>query len=49
MSERQLVRLTELRAHHAEAPGHLSRWLDHEIDQSRARLDWFRDLQESLG
>ncbi len=49
MCERQLVRLTELRAHHAEAPGHLSRWLDHEIDQSRARLDWFRDLRESLG
>ena len=49
MCERQLVRLTELRAHHAETPGHLSRWLDHEIDQSRARLDWFRDLRESLG
>ncbi len=49
MCERQLARLTELLAHHAEAPGHLSGWLDHEIDQSRARLDWFRDLQESLG
>ncbi|MEE8123459.1 MAG: hypothetical protein V3T93_05090 [Alphaproteobacteria bacterium] len=35
MCERQLVRLTELRAHHAETPGHLSGWLDHEIDQTR--------------
>jgi hypothetical protein len=49
MCERQLVRLTELRAHHAESPGHLSGWLDHEIDQTRARLDWFRNLQEDLG
>ena len=49
MCERQLVRLTELRAHHAETPGHLSGWLDHEIDQTRARLDWFRKLSESSG
>ncbi len=46
--ERQLVRLTELRARHTEAPGHLSGFLDHEIAQTRERLDWFRDLQESL-
>ncbi len=49
MCERQLVRLIELRAHHAEAPGHLSSWLDHEIDQSRARLAWFRNLQVGPG
>jgi DNA-binding PadR family transcriptional regulator len=45
MSERQLVRLTELRSHHGETPGHLAGWLDHEIDQTRERLDWFRNLQ----
>ncbi len=45
MCERQLVRLTELRGHHGDAPGHLSSWLDHEIDQTRERLSWFRNLQ----
>ncbi len=45
MCERQLVRLTELRGHHEDAPGHLPSWLDHEIDQTRERLAWFRDLQ----
>ena len=49
MCERQLVRLSELRAHHAEGPGRLCGWLDHEIDQTRARLDWFRNLQKDLG
>ncbi len=45
MCERQLARLTELSGHHGDAPGHLTSWLDHEIDQTRKRLDWFRDLQ----
>ncbi len=45
MCERQLARLTELRGHHEDAPGHLPSWLDHEIDQTRERLGWFRDLQ----
>jgi len=45
MCERQLARLTELRGHHGDAPGHLPSWLDHEIDQTRERLQWFRDLQ----
>ena len=45
MCERQLARLTELRGHHGDAPGHLASWLDHEIDQTRERLAWFRNLQ----
>jgi hypothetical protein len=45
MCERQLARLTELRGHHEDAPGHLPSWLDHETDQTRERLEWFRDLQ----
>ncbi len=49
MCERQLVRLTELHGHHAGAPGHLNRWLAHEITQTRERLAWFRDLQKDLG
>ncbi len=48
MGERQEVRLTELRAHHGDTPGHLTGWLDHEIDQTRERLDWFRDLQAGM-
>ena len=48
MCERQLARLTELRGHHEDAPGHLPSWLDHEIDQTRERLDWFRNLQAGL-
>jgi len=49
MCERQLVRLTELHAHHTAAPGHLNQWLAHEIAHTRERLDWFRDLQKNLG
>ncbi len=45
MCERQLARMTELHGHHVDAPGHLSAWLGHEIDQTRERLDWFRNLQ----
>jgi DNA-binding PadR family transcriptional regulator len=47
--ERQLVRLTELRGRHAGGPGHFDGFLDHEIVQTRERLDWFRTLQEGLG
>ena len=49
MFERQLVRLTGLRAHHAGAPGHLITWLDHEIAQTRETLTWFEDLRKRLG
>ena len=45
MFERQLARLTELRAHHAEAPGALNAWLDHEIAQTRDSIAWFERLR----
>ena len=45
MSERELTRLTELRARHAEEPGHLTAWLDHDIAALTQRLDWFRALE----
>ena len=48
MCERQLVRLSELRAHHADTPGHLVAWLDHEIAQTDERLAWFQDLRAQL-
>lgn len=46
--ERELTRLTDLRAHHAAEGGQLVAWLDHDIGQVEARLGWFRDLQAKL-
>ena len=48
LSERELARLTELRAHHAGHPGHLVAWLDQEIAQVEARLAFFQDLLAQL-
>jgi hypothetical protein len=48
LSERELARLTELRAHHAGNPGHLVAWLDQEIAQVEARLAFFQDLLAQL-
>ncbi|HEY9536113.1 MAG TPA: hypothetical protein VIS03_00865 [Kiloniellaceae bacterium] len=46
--ERELARLIDLRAYHGEEPGHLCAWLDSEIAQTRARLDWFAGLRDGL-
>jgi len=46
--EQELARLNDLRAHHADEPGHLLDWLDHDISQIEARLAWFRALRERL-
>jgi len=43
--ERELVRLTDLRGHHAEEGGLLVAWLDHEIAEIESRRDWFRKLR----
>jgi DNA-binding PadR family transcriptional regulator len=48
LSERELARLTQLRAHHAGDRGHLVAWLDREIDQVEARLAFFRALVAGL-
>jgi len=48
LSERELARLTELRAHHAGNRGHLVAWLDQEIAQVEARLAFFQDLLTQL-
>jgi DNA-binding PadR family transcriptional regulator len=42
--ERELVRLVDLRSHHAESGGLLVAWLDHEIAEVEARQAWFRRL-----
>ncbi len=49
MFERQLVRLTELRAHPAEVGGCLKDWLDHEIAQTRESVVWFEGLRAKIG
>jgi hypothetical protein len=46
--ERELARLTDLRQHHDVEAGHLHDWLDLEIAQSRARLDWTAKLRDNL-
>ena len=48
MSERELVRLVQLRADHAGDPGHLTDWLDHDIAELRGRLGWFETLRARL-
>ncbi len=48
LSERELARLTQLRAHHAGEPGHLVAWLDQEIAQVEDRLAFFKDLLERI-
>jgi len=46
--ERELARLLDLRSYHGEEPGHLCAWLDSEIAQTQARLDWFARLRDGL-
>ncbi len=48
LSERELARLTQLRAHHAGDRGHLVAWLDQEIAQVEGRLAFFQDLLAQL-
>ena len=48
LSERELARLTRLRAHHAGEPGRLVAWLDQEIAQVEARLAFFQNLLSEL-
>ena len=46
--EQELARLTDLRRHHADEPGHLIPWLDHDIAEVEGRLAWFRALYDRL-
>ena len=44
--DRELIRLNDLRAHHTDTDSALLPWLDHEIDEVKARRDWFLKLWE---
>jgi DNA-binding PadR family transcriptional regulator len=47
-AEGELNRLLDLRQHHADEPGHLVDWLDHEIGQIEGRLAWLEGLADRL-
>lgn len=42
------ARLLDLRACHADAPGFLAGWLDHEIGLVEARLDWLLAFHDEV-
>ena len=44
MAEQELVRLQDLHRRHRAESGFLPRWLEHEIGEAEARLQWFRNL-----
>jgi len=48
ITERELARLLDLRDYHSGEEGQLRAWLDLEIAQSQARLDWAARLRGSL-
>ncbi|MCB2100999.1 MAG: hypothetical protein KDE22_09030 [Rhodobacterales bacterium] len=46
--ENELARLEDLRQHHAEDPGHLLAWLDHDIGLLETRLAWLQDFRDRV-
>ncbi|RDD62555.1 hypothetical protein [Ferruginivarius sediminum] len=48
MIERELARLTDLRASDSGDRGHFFDWLDQDIAATRERLAWFKDLQNRV-
>lgn len=45
MSEQERARLTDLAAHHRGTDGLLGSWLDHELAQVDARIDWLDQIK----
>jgi len=46
MIQRELARLTDLRATYAGEPGYFLEWLDQDIVATQKRLEWFEDLRD---
>jgi hypothetical protein len=46
--DQEIVRLIDLRQHHADDTGRLTLWLDHEIGSLEERLTWLSDLRDRL-
>jgi DNA-binding PadR family transcriptional regulator len=45
--DRELIRLNDLRAHHADSDTALLPWLEHEIEEVQLRRDWFMRLRDA--
>lgn len=48
IAEQELARLEDLRNGAASDGAHMDAWLDHEIEQVKARLGWFEKLHERV-
>jgi DNA-binding PadR family transcriptional regulator len=48
VSDRELVRLNDLREHHVDSNSALLSWLDHEIEEVQRRRDWFLKLRDAV-
>jgi DNA-binding PadR family transcriptional regulator len=46
--ETDLARLEDLRDHHAQDPGYLLDWLDHDIGRLKSRLAWLNDFRRRV-
>ena len=44
VSDRELIRLNDLREHHVGSEGALLPWLDHEIEEVQQRRAWFQNM-----
>ena len=47
-ADTEIARIDDLRDSHANAPGYLSDWLDHDIRQLENHLQWLESLREKL-
>jgi hypothetical protein len=46
--EGELARLLDLRQHHADDPGNLVAWLDHDIELLESRLAWLESFSDKI-
>lgn len=46
--EREMARLEDLRRHHADDPGYLVPWLDHDLSLLEAHLGWLTEQRNKL-
>ena len=46
--ENEIARLVDLRSHHANNDGHLTEWLDHDIQSIEGRLTWLQNFSSKI-
>ncbi len=47
-TEREIARLSDLKAHHAGDAGYLPAWLDQDLAALQARLAWLHDFRQRI-